>query len=273
MMRLAGAAGLLVATTIVVAHGAGLDDPVDDGEAQIWYLAHAGWLVRTSEHCLVFDYTGPAEGGSMETGGLSPEALAGCRAVMFVSHGHPDHFNRRSLELRKTVEDLTVVMGWREAGLADALVPEDGEWTNVSGAEVLVLHHEFDGIPEGFFLVRSGGVTIYHSGDHGTWSEPPNALFRANIDRLAAAVPKIDIAFLSSFGRRRGRPVLNQGDVYTLEALEARVTFPMHCGGCETRYADFAREASALGLTTKLGVADAPGAFFRYSEGALRSSP
>jgi hypothetical protein len=111
MMRLAGAAGLLVATTIVVAWGTGLDDPLDDGEARIWYLAHAGWLVRTSEHCLVFDYTGPAAGGSLDTGGLSPEVLAGCRTVMFVSHGHPDHFDRRSLELRETVGDLTVVMG------------------------------------------------------------------------------------------------------------------------------------------------------------------
>ncbi len=42
---------------------------------------------------------------------------------------------------------------WREPGLEDALVPRDGEWTEVSGAEILALHHEFDGIPEGFFLV------------------------------------------------------------------------------------------------------------------------
>ncbi len=246
-----------------------LADSLEDGEAQIWYLGHAGWLVRTSEHCLVFDYTGEPEGGALE-GALSAEELAGQRVVLFVSHAHPDHFDRRILGLRDAVADLTVVMGWDEPGSGPAVVPADGEWTEVSGAMVFALHHDFDGIPEGFFLVRSGGLTIYHSGDHGTWSEPPDRRFRVNIDRLAAAVERLDLAFLSSFGARGSRRALNQGDVYSIETLRPRVTFPGHCGGCEERYAAFAREVSSLGLPTRLGVADAPGAFFHYRGGTLR---
>ncbi len=269
-MRFTLASGVLILISITAVGGVDLADSLDDGEARIWYLGHAGWLVLTAEHCLVFDYTGPTESGKLEGGALSPNELGGCRVLMFISHAHGDHFDRRALSLREAVADLTVVMGWSEPGSGEVVVPDDGEWTDVSGAEVLALHHEFDGIPEGFFLVRSGGLTIYHSGDHGTWSEPPGETFRANIDRLAAASGSIDLAFLSSFGRRGGARILNQGDLYTLETLPARVIFPMHCGGCEDRYAGFAREASALGLQMRIGVADAPGASFHYREGALR---
>jgi len=260
---------VVVVAWIVVACEPGLDDAPVDGEAQTWYLGHAGWLVRTSEHYLVFDYTGATESGALENGTLSPEMLAGLPVVLFVSHAHGDHFNRHVLELRDTVKDLTVVMGWAEPGTGEVVVPADGEWTDVSGAKVFALHHEFDDIPEGFFLVRSGGLTLYHSGDHGTWSQPPNEKFRANIDRLAAAVERIDIAFLSSFGTGGNRRGLNQGDVYSIETLEPRVTFPMHCGGCEDNYAAFASQASSLDLPTTVGVADAPGAFFHYRGGTL----
>jgi L-ascorbate metabolism protein UlaG (beta-lactamase superfamily) len=173
------------------------------------------------------------------------------------------------LDLRDTVEELTVVMGWDDPESGAVVVAPDGEWVDVSGAKVFTLHHAFDGIPEGFFIVRSGGLTIYHSGDHGTWSDPPNEAFRTNIDRLAAAAETIDIAFISSFGTGGTRQGINAGDVYGIETLRPRVTFPMHCGDCEDRYEAFAREAARLDLPTLIGVADAPGKLFRYRDGGL----
>ena len=101
--------------------------------------------------------------------------------------------------------------------------------------------------------MRSGGLTLYHSGDHGTWSDPPNATFRANIDRLAVAAGKLDLAFLSAFAVRGGTGAVNAGDVYSIGKLAPRVTFPMHCVGCEERYARFADEVRALGLETEVG--------------------
>lgn len=237
-----------------------------EGEALIWYLGHAGWAVRTSEHWLVFDYTGAIEAGSLDGGSLAPEIFGDRRVILFISHGHGDHFDPRVVALRESVENLTVVMGWNEAGI-DAVVPPDAAWTDLSGAEVFTLHHEFDGIPEGFFIVRSGGVTVYFSGDHGTWSDPPNATFRSNIDDVRAAAGAIDLAFLASFGKRGSRGALNAGDVYTMRTLEPGVVFPMHCGGCEERYAAFAEEVKELELSTEVGVAKSPGSSFRYAKG------
>jgi L-ascorbate metabolism protein UlaG (beta-lactamase superfamily) len=259
----------LMLGSLATAGGGVLDPAPEPGEARVWYLGHAGWLVRTSEHCLVFDYTGPVEDGALKNGALSPGLLAGKNVVVFISHAHGDHYNREVLGLRDGVKDLAVVMGWDEPGVGDAIVPADGQWTEVSGARILTLHHEYDGIPEGFFLVRSGGLTLYHSGDHGTWSDPPDETFRANIDRIAAEAGRIDLAFISAFGIRGGKGALNPGDVYSLETLEPRITFPMHRGGREEDYAAFAKESSALGLPTAVAAAEAAGAFFRYRGGKL----
>ncbi len=241
-----------------------------DGEARIWYLGHAGWLVLTSQHILIFDYTGTIEDGNLEQGTLSPGLLTGRPVLLFISHAHNDHFGREVLKLRDGVEDLVVVMGWHEPAVRSSVVPTNGEWTEVAGAQVLALHHEFDGIPEGFFLVRSGGLTIYHSGDHGTWADPPGAEFRDNIDQLAAAAEGLDIAFISAFGRRDDVGPLNQGDIYGIRTLSPRITFPMHLGGREQGYSAFAEEAARRGLPTTCGVAEFPGASFHYWRGGLR---
>ncbi|MGD8375608.1 MAG: hypothetical protein PVF68_05665, partial [Acidobacteriota bacterium] len=59
-------------------------------------------------------------------------------------------------------------------------------------------------------------------------------------------------------------------DAYTAETLVLRVVFPMHCGGCEERYAAFEAEARKMAPTIQFGVARAPGARFHYRDGRLR---
>ena len=59
---------------------------------------------------------------------------------------------------------------------------------------------------------------------------------------MAAAANGVDIAFISSFGTRNRDRTINAGDIYAITTLEPRVTMPMHCGGCEDRYAAFASE-------------------------------
>jgi hypothetical protein len=142
------------------------------------------------------------------------------------------------LGLREAVENLTVVMGWEQPEAGDVVAPADGEW-------------------------------IYHSGDHATWSKPPNQAFRSNIDRMASAAGRLDLAFISSFGRRSTRGGLNPGDVYTMRTLKPQVTFPMHCGDRENKYVLFAVEATSQHLPTRVAVADVPGAFFHYRDGRL----
>lgn len=108
--------GALILGAAAAASGARLDARPETGEAYIWYLGHAGWLVRTQEHCLIFDYTGPIEGGDPNTGTLSPALLDGSSVVLFVSHAHGDHFAQAVLNLRHSVRSLTVILGWHRPG-------------------------------------------------------------------------------------------------------------------------------------------------------------
>ena len=53
------------------------------GSADIWYLGHAGWLVRTADHLLVFDYAGSID-GNLARGELSPATLSAATTLLFV---------------------------------------------------------------------------------------------------------------------------------------------------------------------------------------------
>ena len=65
VVRLLTLIGALFCCSVAAAGETRLDDPPVEGEAYVWYLGHAGWLVRTSQHCLIFDATGPFEEGDI----------------------------------------------------------------------------------------------------------------------------------------------------------------------------------------------------------------
>jgi hypothetical protein len=82
-----------------------LDRHLRTGEAQIWYLGHSGWAVRTQNHFLIFDYWEamktmppgeafvPPDDASLATGYIVPSEIADQNVIVFVSHAHSDHFD------------------------------------------------------------------------------------------------------------------------------------------------------------------------------------
>ncbi len=134
--------------------------------------------------------------------------------------------------------------------------------------EIFTIHHDFDNIPEAAFLVKVDGLVIYHSGDHGSTGGVINPVFKDNIDFLSQQTKKVDIAFISQFGSRSGEAV-NQGDLYTMNTLKPIITFPMHRGGGEERYEDFAREAQQNNVPTQVKCATIRGDRFFYGNGVI----
>jgi len=127
----------------------------------------------------------------------------------------------------------------------------------VDGLEILNVHHEFDGIPESAFLVRTDGLTIFHAGDHGHGLE--NQVFRDNIHYLPERAPRPDIVFLPTFG----------GEIAALRLLRPRAAFPMHDGGRGRQYDTFSKRALTPGLDVAIGAARKRGDRFFYSQGTL----
>ena len=235
------------------------------GEAEIHYLYHSGWAVRTARHFLVFDSVehDPAEGRrSLETGFIVPSDLRGLRVTVFVSHAHGDHFDGSVLAWEKEIPGLTYVFGFPMPSRPDAVqFGPAREHKILDGLEVWNIHHEADGIPESAFLVRVDGLTIFHGGDHGnSANRPMRPDFRDNIEYLAGLGLPVDLAFLAVWGYTK----------WQVETLGIRNLFPMHEGGREARLEKDARALAAEGVTIPIHAARRSGDLFIFKNGKVR---
>ena len=79
--------------------------------SRIWYLYHSGFAVKTAEHLLIFDYWKERpKGKGLDSGVVDPSALTDENVIVFASHAHGDHYNRRILSWGETIPNLRVVL-------------------------------------------------------------------------------------------------------------------------------------------------------------------
>ncbi|UCC39809.1 MAG: MBL fold metallo-hydrolase [Candidatus Aminicenantes bacterium] len=245
-----------------------LNGNIREGEAYVWYLGHSGWAVKTKNHFLIFDYSPmgsiPAE-LSISNGHIEPFEMKYQNVFIFVSHAHGDHYDPEIWKLEKSIDSVTFIFGWQpEKNKSHNLhITEPRTKKYMDGMEILTIYHEFDGIPEVAYLVKVDGLVIFHAGDHGSTGEILNPLFKDNIDFLSKNSNGIDMAFISQFGSKGGGEV-NKGDLYTIEQLKPKVTFPMHRGGGERVYKKFAQEAADKGAKTRFFCVERKGDRFFY---------
>jgi len=92
--------------------------------ADIWYLGHAGFAVRTRTHLLVFDYQEMRDGQqtkvrparpALASGWISPGEIRNSKVRVFVSHSHADHYDPVILGWKETVPDIEYYFGWKAA--------------------------------------------------------------------------------------------------------------------------------------------------------------
>ncbi len=250
-----------------------LSQSLADGEAHIWYLGHCGWAIKTRSRLLIFDYWeqhAPREERSLANGRINPEEIKDLDVFVFVSHDHGDHFDRVILDWAESNPNMTYVFGW-DVGLGPGFeyLSDERERRSFDGMEVVTVNHDFDNIPEVAYLVKVDGLVLFHSGDHGSTTEVPNQTFTGNIDFFAEQQEYVDLAFISTFGRRGGF-VVNNGDIYTIDKLRPRAVFPMHHGGGEDLNQRFVNEVAANAGTSALFAARRMGDRFFYSGGSIQ---
>jgi len=144
---------------------------MSDVRAKIHYLYHSGFAVQTKDHFLVFDYYNdkPCPGKLGLEGGVitAQEIAAHTKPVVFVSHGHGDHYNPVILEWQKSNQDICYIMS--------SDVPAKGENIHsLKPYEKLELSDlsvkTFGSTDQGVsFLVSVDGLDIFHAGDLNWW--------------------------------------------------------------------------------------------------------
>jgi len=207
---------------------------------KIWYLYHSGFAVQTSGHFFVFDYWRDApKGAGLDRGVVDPAAIRDQNVVVFASHGHPDHFNRKVFEWKQTIPGVRFI-------LSDDMRPYDGAFMTGPGNKldfpdfsVETLASNDEGVA---FIVSADDLRIFHAGDLNWWhweGEPDEdndwmaSSFKTEIDKLSKApdgstLPAVDLAFIPV------DPRLEMQYAWAIDHLmrttDVKYVVPMHFG-------------------------------------------
>lgn len=205
---------------------------------QVWYLYHSGFAVKTRDHLLIFDYYSipGTDFNKLLNDSFSLEELCKENIIIFSSHRHPDHFDKRILDWSKTLPNIQYVLS------DDIRLPNNNdkriltvhfnkEYT-LNDLKMNTLHSTDEGVA---FYIEIDGASLYHGGDLNWWhwngetkhyNDTMAGQYKHEIDLLKGK--KIDVAFLPMDPRLEENYLL--GLDYFMKTLQPEIAFPMHFG-------------------------------------------
>jgi ankyrin repeat protein len=208
-----------------------LDKQLKEREAIVWYLGHCGWAVKTKNYFLIFDYwqygEKPDEPGILN-GHINPNEIRDAQVYVFVSHEHYDHFDQIIFEWKKTMKNINYIFGWQMENGQDYIYINPGEPTKIGELDIITRLTR-NGVSNQGFLVKVDGIVIYHSGDDNN---------NDDIDLLIPDFKSLDFLF-QTITHNEG-----EGALFRINKFAPKAMFPMHYGGREYRYEEFADFAS-----------------------------
>jgi ankyrin repeat protein len=234
------------------------------GEAVVWYLGHSGWAVKTMNHLLIFDYyekTDRPDDPRLVNGRINPTEIYDQNVYVFVSHRHTDHFDKTILEWADSVPYIKYIFGWEALDDPNHHYMGPKKKLKLDGMEIECVQSPEAGEIEGNFLVKVDGLIIYHSGDYSRGHD----VFKKDMQDLAESARDIDLFFMLA-----GNTMDNEEALYALQTVKPKYMFPMHGGGNEHVYKEFADYVRGKKLKTQIICAENRGDRFKYSEGRIK---
>ncbi len=218
-----------------------------EGEALIWYLNHSGWAVKTKNHLLVFDYwqrTDDPDYPCLNNGRINPEEISEQNVIVFSSHTHGDHFSREIFEWNEDIKNINYVLGFETTAHDDYTYISPRNEKIIDNVKITPISSTDSG--EGF-MVELDGLSIYHPGDHANRYQEGDEEFSDEIDFLAKKYNSVDIAFVPISGCNfRDKVALVKGNDYMIKKFNPALVLPMHAGGGEDKYKEYADERNKV---------------------------
>lgn len=242
-----------------------------NGEAEVWFLGHSGWAVKTQNHFLVFDYFDnpraiAPDHECLESGYITTELLAGQNTYVFSSHAHQDHYNKSIFDWDDTNPDVRYILCHKPADANNpyTCIPVNGN-DEFEGMKIYVIKSTDSG---GGFLVEVDGLVLFHMGDHSNGDDELSPAFTTEIDKVAGMNKNIDILFGPIRGCSLGTPEqVKAGTYYAIEKLHPALFVPMHSGDFTSAYEDFVKQSRLDGITQPMKFVMAKGDRFFYAKG------
>ena len=244
-----------------------LQASLQDGEIYIWFVTHSGWIAKTKDHLLVFDYwrqNRNPDQPSIANGMINFDEIGDLDVIVLVSHVHRDHYSPEIFTWNDSIPNITYVMGFDpHVPNEEYLVLEPRTITNVHGVEVTTIYSNDTGVG---FLVEADGVTLFHPGDHANRQRDFSGDYLDEIYYLKDLNKPIDIAFMPISGCNFGdNEAVRLGIHKTFEILEPEIFFPMHSGDYSPNYMEFVEQAYEDGATLSLYYQVFPGDRFYFN--------
>ncbi len=226
---------------------------LEEREAYVWYLGHCGWAVKTGNSMLIFDYYKPGRSPNepcLANGHIDPLEIKDLNVYVFVTHSHFDHYNKEILNWKNSVKNIKFIFGWK---------PKDDVENNpehyymsgrdskrINGLEIFT-HTALDAVPGAAFLVKTDGLKIYHSGDHGNLGRELRKPFTDEIEYMSGKEKNIDIAFIGGMYGMSLEPMM-----FKIKNISSQLTFPQHANDREYLYKKAAEKAQSAGIDSKI---------------------
>ena len=247
-----------------------IDQPVNFGEASVWFLGHSGWAVKTQHHFLIFDYfcnTWDRKPGDscLASGFILPEQLKNLQVTVFATHSHGDHYFEGIFDWKSTIPDIEYVLCWNQNthGNNYTMIPVHEE-KKVRDMNVYVNYSTDLG---GGYVVEVDGLTLFHMGDLANGEDKLMPAFTNEIDMIEKRNREIDIVFGGIRGCSLGQPEqVKQGIYYTVEKLKPKLFVPMHGGDHTFVYKEFTETARKEGIDQQMKYVIHKGDRFVYSK-------
>ena len=189
----------------------------------VTYIEHSGFSVELPECTLLFDYYL----------GKLPEFPKEHPLIVFASHVHGDHFQKKIFQLREQYQEVYFVLSDdipKKYDAPDVIWVSSDVKVTVAGCEITCLKSTDEGVA---FLVKCGEKTVYHAGDLNWWhweeegaayNDEMKQNYQREVDKLEGC--KIDAAFVPVDPRLDD--AYFWGIDYFMRKTDTKVVFPMH---------------------------------------------
>ena len=215
-------------------------------QAQIYYIYHSGFAIKTKNYFLIFDYyKDPIENNKTHVSDknhqrgsvLSAENIKAMKnVIVFSSHSHGDHFNPSIFKWEKYNSDIQYILSNdinADKDKSNYSFIEEGKEKSYKDVYVKAYGSTDIGIS---FLVKVDGLTIFHAGDLNWWHWKEDSLeeqlsaesaFKAQIKKLKEE-DSVDIAFFPVDPRLEEFYYI--GGEYFANEIKPKLLIPMHFG-------------------------------------------
>jgi cytohesin len=150
---------------------------INRGEANVIYLGHSGWAIKTQNHLLIFDYfddtrTRKPDHTCLLSGCIDTAEIKDQHLFFFSTHEHADHFSPSIFSVKETNPAAEYILCFNPAGVEEKYlyIPVNGEaeldgmkiyvnWSTDSGGGYLV---EVDGLDQPMKYVIAKGDRFHY---------------------------------------------------------------------------------------------------------------